>query len=159
MNKDELKEALRLGKIAQIGCVVRSLSESIKDYEGVIGIGPFTTLELHPEKSFIKDRAPDFVLKIGFTQLTAKLSLELIEVVSGEPCHKDFLERHGEGVQHLGFVTDEYDEVLKRAKGLGIEVLMGGEAEVPGMGHMRAAYLDTYDLVGVLVEIIEVTSA
>jgi hypothetical protein len=56
-------------------------------------------------------------------------------------------------------VTDEYDEVLKRAKGLGIEVLMGGEAEVPGMGHMRAAYLDTYDLVGVLVEIIEVTSA
>ena len=77
-------------------------------------------------------------------------------MVSGEPYHKDFLEEHGEGVQHLGFMTDEYDQVLKRAEKLGVEVLMWAETEVPGMGQIRGAYLDTYDLVGVLVEIIEI---
>ena len=156
MNKEGLKTILNLGKIAQVGFVVQNLSKSIRNYQETIGIGPFTTLELRPEKSFIKGRTPDFILKIGFAQLTTELSLELIEVVSGEPYHKDFLEKHGEGVQHLGFLTDEYDQVLKRAEKLGIEVLMWGETDVPGMGHIRGAYLDTYDLIGVLVEIIEV---
>ena len=156
MDKDELKKSLHLGKIAQVGFVVRNLSQSIKTYQETIGIGPFTTFELRPEKSFIKDRTPDFFLKLGFAQLAADLSLELIEVGGGEPYHKDFLEKHGEGVQHLGFLTDEYDQVLKRAENLGIEVLMWGETDVPGIGHIRTAYLDTYDLIGVLIEIIEV---
>ena len=158
MVKGDLRETLQLGKIAQVGFVVRNLSQSIKSYQEIIGIGPFTTLELHPKKGFIKDRKPNFHLKIGFAQLTPELSLELVEVVSGEPYHKDFLEKQGEGVQHLGFVTDEYDRVLERAEKLGIEVLMWGETDVSGVGHMRGAYLDTYDLIGVLVEIIEVKS-
>jgi methylmalonyl-CoA/ethylmalonyl-CoA epimerase len=155
VNKEELRAALHLGKIAQVGCVVRDLSETIENYEKTIGIGPFATFDFRPEKSFNKGRNPEVDLKIGVAQLTPELSLELIEIVSGEPYHKDFLEKHGEGVQHLGFMTDEYDEVLKRAEKLGIEILMWAETDVPGMGHVRAAYLDTYDLIGVLVEVIE----
>ena len=156
MTKEELKTALNLGKFSQVGCVVRDLSRSIENYEKTIGIGPFTTFEFRPEKGFIKGRKPDILLKIGVAQLTQELSLELIEVVSGEPYHKDFLETNGEGVQHLGFLTDEYDQVLKRAEKLGIELLMWAETDVPGMGHIRGAYLDTCDLIGVLVEIIEI---
>ena len=158
MDKSELAQTLDLGKIAQVGFVVRNLTESIKTYQEIIGIGPFTTVDLRPAKCFVKDRQPNFHLKIGFAQLTTELSLELVEAVSGEPYHKDFLEKHGEGVQHLGFLTDEYDMVLKRADKLGIEVLMSGEAHVPGVGYMRAAYLDTSALIGVLVEIIEIKS-
>jgi hypothetical protein len=51
MDKDALRQALPLGKIAQGGFVVRDPSQSIKNYQEIIGIGPFTTLELHPEKS------------------------------------------------------------------------------------------------------------
>ena len=156
MDKEELKTILHLGKITHVGCVVRNLSKSIENYQETIGIGPFTTLELHPKKSFIKGHKPDFLLKIGFAQLTPELSLELIKVVSGDTPHREFLEKHGEGVQHLCFLTDEFDQVLKRAEKLGIKLLMWGEDDVPGMGHMRAAYLDTYDLIGVLVEITEV---
>lgn len=156
MEQAELRSALNLGRAAQIGCVVRDVSQTIKHYEETIGIGPFNVVDFRPEKSFIKGRTGDIYLKIGIAQLTPELSLELIEVVSGEPFHKDFLEKHGEGVQHLGFITDEYDQVLKRAEELGVEVLMWAETEVPGMGKIRGAYLDTYDLVGVLVEIIEI---
>jgi hypothetical protein len=156
MTKDTLKEALNLGKIAQVGCVVKDLSESIKNYQETIGIGPFTIMDLRPTKSYVKDRPPDFVFKIGFAQLTDDVSLELIEIVSGEPYHRDFLAKHGEGVQHLGFLTEEYDQVLTRAEALGIDVLMWGEVDVPDMGRVRGAYLDTCDLIGVVVEIIDI---
>ncbi len=159
MNTDELVTTLNLGQVAQIGCVVRELSTTVRNYETVLGIGPFSTIDFCPEKSFIKGRSPEIYLKIGITQLTPSLSLELIEVVSGDPYHRDFLETHGEGVQHLGFMTDEYDQVLDRAKKMGIEVLMWAETEVPGMGKVRGAYLDTHALIGTLVEIIEVKSS
>lgn len=159
MNTDELVTALNLGQVAQIGCVVKELSTTVRNYETVLGIGPFSTIDFRPEKSFIKGRSPEIYLKIGITQLTPSLSLELIEVVSGDPYHRDFLETHGEGVQHLGFMTDEYDQVLERAKKMGIEVLMWAETEVPGMGKVRGAYLDTHALIGTLVEIIEVKSS
>ena len=158
MNTDELAKGLNLGQVAQVGCVVKDLATTIKNYEDVIGIGPFTTFDFRPEKSFIKGRAPDLYLKIGIAQLTPALSLELIEVVTGEPYHRDFLESQGEGVQHLGFLTDEYDKVLKRAEKMGVEVLMWAETHVAGMGNVRGAYLDTRDLIGTLVEIIEVKS-
>jgi 4-hydroxyphenylpyruvate dioxygenase-like putative hemolysin len=158
MNTDELATVLNLGQVAQIGCVVKELTTTVRNYETVLGIGPFTTIEFRPEKSFIKGRSPDIYLKIGIAQLTPSLSLELIEVVDGEPYHRDFLESHGEGVQHLGFITDEYDQVLERANKMGIEVLMWAETDVPGMGHVRGAYLDTHALIGTLVEIIEVKS-
>jgi methylmalonyl-CoA/ethylmalonyl-CoA epimerase len=153
----ELKQALNLGKAAQIGCVVRNLSETIEGYEKTIGIGPFMTVDFKPEKNFIKGRkGNNLFLKIGIAQLTPELSLELIEVVEGEPYHKDFLQKHGEGVQHIGFFTDDYDGVLARAEKLDIPVLMWAETDVPGMGHVRGAYLDTYEKVGVIFEIIEV---
>lgn len=159
MKTDELATVLNLGQVAQIGCVVKELSTTVRNYETVLGIGPFSTIDFRPEKSFIKGRSPEIYLKIGITQLTPSLSLELIEVVSGDPYHRDFLESHGEGVQHLGFMTDEYDQVLDRAKKMGIEVLMWAETEVPGMGKVRGAYLDTQTLIGTLVEIIEVKSS
>jgi len=56
MDKAELKTALNLGKAAQIGCVVRNVSETIKHYEETIGIGPFNVVDFRPEKSFIKGR-------------------------------------------------------------------------------------------------------
>ena len=158
MNTDQLAKGLNLGQAAQVGCVVKDLATTIKNYEDVLGIGPFTTFDFRPEKSFIKGRAPDLYLKIGIAQLTPALSLELIEVVTGEPYHRDFLESQGEGVQHLGFLTDEYDQVLTRAEKMGVEVLMWAETDVAGMGHVRGAYLDTCDLIGTLVEIIEVKS-
>lgn len=51
MDKAELKTALNLGQAAQIGCVVRDVSETIKHYEETIGIGPRGSLK--PRKLFI----------------------------------------------------------------------------------------------------------
>jgi methylmalonyl-CoA/ethylmalonyl-CoA epimerase len=156
MNTEVLATKLGLGQMAQVGFVVHDLSKAVEIYEQTVGIGPFAIIDFIPEKSYIKGRAGRIELKIGIAQLTPALSIELIQVIDGEPYHKDFLREHGQGVQHLGFVTNEYDQVLERAGALGIEVLMWAQTDVPGMGHVRGAYLDTYALMGVLVEIIEI---
>jgi len=50
MDKSDLAQTLDLGKIAQVGCVVRNLAERIKTYQEIIAIGPFTTVDLRPEQ-------------------------------------------------------------------------------------------------------------
>jgi methylmalonyl-CoA/ethylmalonyl-CoA epimerase len=156
MIEREWKESLKLGKLRQIGCVVRDLQKAMKNYEQVIGIGPFTVLDFKPERSFVKGRGDKVHFRIGVASMTPEISIELLEVVEGEPYHKDFLEKHGEGIQHLGFFTDDYDGILARAGQLNISALMSAETDVPGMGHVRATYLDTTKEIGFLVEIIEV---
>jgi catechol 2,3-dioxygenase-like lactoylglutathione lyase family enzyme len=156
MDAAQLARALNVGTIAQVGFVVRNLEKSIGEYERVMGIGPFMVVDFRPEKGFVKGRDPAIHLKIGIAQLTPALSVELIEVVSGQPYHKDFLEANGEGVQHLGYMCDDYDGVLAKAGSLGIDVLMWAETDVAGMGHVRGAYLDTLALLGTLIEVIEV---
>jgi len=156
-NPKEIETRLRPGKVAQVGFVVADLSEAVKKYEAVIGVGPFRVFSFRPEKSFLDGRESPVDLKIGTAQLTPELSIELIEVVSGETYHRKFLEDYGEGLQHLGCITDDYDGVLERARELNISVLMSAETDVPGMGHVRAAYLDTLPLMGTLIEVIEVS--
>jgi hypothetical protein len=139
MERENLKKALNLGKLSQIGVVVRDLQRTIKNYEEVIGIGPFATIEFKPEKSFVKGRRGDVHFKIGIAPFSPEMSLELLEVINGEPYHKDFLEKNGEGIQHLGFFTDDYDGVLKRAERLAF--LFGGAGRMCLAWAMSGSYL------------------
>jgi hypothetical protein len=155
MDQKALKQALNLGKAGQIGCVVKDLKTTIKNYEA-IGIGPFMTATVKPEKVVYKGRSGDNTLaSVGVAQLTPDLSLELIQVNSAE-IYQDFYKEHGEGLQHIGFFTDDYDGVLKRAEKLGIPVLFSVDASAEGVGHIRGTYFDTRPLTGVILEVIEI---
>lgn len=153
---EPLAKALQLGSVQQIGMVVKDLDKSIANYERTFGVGPFAVFNFRPEKSYVRGRNGTISLKIGIASLTPALSLELIEVEEGHPYHLDFLEKQGEGVQHLGFLCNDYDRVLAQAASMNISVLMSAETFVEGMGHVRGAYLDTLDKAGVLFEIIEI---
>ena len=141
---------------AQIGVVVKDLRKAIEYYSQTFGLGPFQTVDFAPAKHWLRGIPTPIRLNIGLCQW-GPLQLELIEVVKGDIPHKWFLEGRGEGMQHLGFIVDNYDEWLGYLKDRGIEVLMNAETDVEGMGHVRAAYLQSDRVGGVLFEIIEVT--
>jgi 4-hydroxyphenylpyruvate dioxygenase-like putative hemolysin len=84
------------------------------------------------------------------------LEFEMIQVLEGETAHKQFLEEKGEGMQHLGFVVDNYDEWIDHLETQGISVLMNAETYVEGEGHIRAAYMETDKIGGILFELMEV---
>ena len=89
--------------------------------------------------------------KEGFYDLTIKsarigpVELQLIQPGKGESLYKDYLEKKGEGVYHLGFVVEDIDGSEAEVKSLGLGVISSGRRE-NGSGF---SYLDTADKAGV----------
>lgn len=152
----EKKEGLNLPPLAQVGYVVKDLERAIEYYSKVFGVGPFMTLVFAPEKRLLRGKPVPIVLKIGIAQM-GPVQMELIEPLEGNGLHKDYLETKGEGLQHLGFIVDNYGEWLAYIQEQGIEILEEAETTVPGMGHIRAMYTQSDEMCGVPFEFIEVT--
>ncbi len=150
------KQGLALPAIGQVGIVVKDIKKATEYYSNVFGIGPFTIFEFSPEKHWLKGKPMPIKLNIAIAQM-GPVMLELIQPVEGDAPHKWFLEEKGEGLQHLGFIVDNYDEWLHYLKENGIDVLMNAETNIEGMGHIRAAYVESNRIGGVLFELIEIT--
>ena len=68
----------------------------------------------------------------------------------GEGIHVEFLATTGPGVHHLGFLVDDLDAVVAFATLEGFPPVMSGN-----FGTVRLCYLDTFDALGLYVELIE----
>ena len=146
---------LKLPDLGQVGIVVRDLDRAMAYYTEVFGVGPFQIIDFAPDKHWVRGKPAPVRLKIGMAAM-GPVHLELIEPVEGDAPHKWFLEEKGEGMQHLGFYIDNYDAWLDHLKANGIEVLMAAETFVEGMGDVRAAYVESDKVGGVLFELIEI---
>lgn len=150
-----LKESLRFPRIGQVGVVVRDIEKTIEYYSSMFGIGPFDIYDFEPQRAWLHGKEVEsFKLKIGMANL-GEMKLELIQVIEGVLPHRDFLITHGEGLQHLGFYVDNYDEWKSYAQEKGIEILCEAEVEDEVRGKRRAFYMDSSEIGGVLFELIE----
>jgi methylmalonyl-CoA/ethylmalonyl-CoA epimerase len=126
-------------KLHHIAIVVRNMDEAIKFYTS-IGVGPFENYP--PLKEYVKLDVPD---EVGFHNVKIKvvqigpIQIQLIQPGEGKSLYKEFLEKKGEGVYHLGFVVDDADASEAELKKLGLKVLSSGRRE-DGSGF---SYLDT----------------
>jgi hypothetical protein len=69
--------------------------------------------------------------------------------------YNDFLNRHGEGIQHLGLLVDDLDAAIARYQKLGYSVWQSGAWGDVGKPHSgRYAYMDTDAIGGVVAELI-----
>jgi 4-hydroxyphenylpyruvate dioxygenase-like putative hemolysin len=136
----------------QIGVIVRDMDEAVKFYEG-LGIGPF---ESPKGPAPIVDRqvygkpAPDVKNRISTTQMGA-VQLELVQPISGKSLQREFLEKHGEGVNHLAFLVDDLDEEVAKLVEKGFRVVSSGRT----LGGGAFAYLDTDKIGGIVFELIQ----
>jgi methylmalonyl-CoA/ethylmalonyl-CoA epimerase len=145
MIESRRKQKSAFSNLHHISIAVRDMDEAIKFYTS-IGIGPFE--DYPPLKEYVKIDVPD---EIGFRNLRIKvvqigpIQIQLIQPGEGKSLYKDFLERKGEGVYHLGFVVDDVDRSEAELKKLGLHVLSSGRRE-DGSGF---SYLDTTEKGGV----------
>ena len=149
------KKAMVLPPVSQIGVVVRDVKKAVEYYSKVFGVGPFQEFVFAPEKHLLRGKPMPLKLNIAMAQMGPVL-LELIEPVEGDAPHKWFLESKGEGIQHLGFIVDNYDEWIAYCKSQGVEVLMEAETFVESLGHVRGAYMESDTPGGILFEFIEI---
>jgi methylmalonyl-CoA/ethylmalonyl-CoA epimerase len=140
--------------VHQIGVIVKDMDQAVTFYEG-LGIGPF---ESPKGPAPIFDRqvygqpAPDVKNRISTAQM-GPVQLELVQPVSGKSLQMEFLEKHGEGVNHLAFLVRDLDGEVAKLVQKGFRVISSGRT-----ARNAFAYMDTDKIGGVIFELIQQSS-
>lgn len=133
------------GELHHLSIVVRDMAKAVKYYTS-IGIGPFR--EYPPMREYTTINVPDeegfYNLRIMVARI-GPVDLQLIQPGEGESLYKDYLEKRGEGVYHLGFVVDDIEESEADVQRRGLRIISNGR-RADGSGF---AYLDTAEKAGV----------
>lgn len=103
------KEKLPFSKIHHVCIVVKDIDKAKKYYES-LGIGPFQSPEAHQPEEILR--------RITYKEIFApmgQIKLQLLEPsVEGDDVFNNvfrmFLDNHGEGVHHVGFLSDDLDK-------------------------------------------------
>lgn len=131
--------------------VVADLDAVTGFYRDVMGVGPFDTCEVDaPDARWGSSAAPGRwrVASAPFGQA----EMELIEVIEGRPPHLDFIDRYGEGMNHVCWEMPDGDAYSAQMRKLGQEAGMYPYWGYPESGF---AYVDSEEKAGgVAVEVI-----
>lgn len=137
--------------IVQVAIVTRDIEASAKRWAAVLGlpVPSITTTRPGQEvKVVYKGRPSAGRARLAFFRL-GQVVLELIEPVGGDTSWKQFLDEHGEGVQHLGFQVENLDEAIARAARMGMPVLHRGRYDRDNGDYV---YIDSEKPLGVTIE-------
>lgn len=128
-----------INKIDHLGIAVRSIAEARTFYENVLGLA----CERIEEVASQKVRTAFF--RAGDTHI------ELLEPTAPDSPIARFLDKNGEGIHHIGYLSDGLEQELERARENGIKLI--NEEPVTGAGGKRIAFLHPKSTHGVLTEI------
>lgn len=134
---------------SSLGVAVRDLAPVVDLYEAGFGLGPFEIEEVDLPRA---TRGDGSAAPARLRMATAPLGvceMELIEVLSGRPPHAEFLEAHGEGMNHLNLdkrSAEAYLETLSNLYWRGVEPFWG-------LPFTSFCYVDSAETGGVTFEV------
>lgn len=145
-----------VGDMAQVCILVPDIEKAVENFVKVFGIGPFHfyTYGKPLVKRMTRNGEPtEYKMKVALSYF-GNMRLELIQPLEGDTVYKEFIEKHGYGIHHLGILTDNMQESINKAANAGIKMTMDGAGFGPDDdGHY--AYLDTEPLIHTTLELIE----
>ena len=127
-------------KINHLGIAVKNLDEAVKKYTDLFG-----NLDIKIEVS------EDKTMRIAHLHFE-NLNIELLESLKEGSVIGSFLEKKGEGIHHIAYLSENLEKTLEKAKEMGIQVL-GSPRK--GSNNMMISFLHPRDLNGVLTEFCE----
>ena len=137
------------GGLFQQAFVVDDFDGAQRAWRTTLGCGEFVTLPPSDIEYDFRGRRATSALEIGFAR-SGNMQIELLRPVRGTGLHSEFLEANGPGAHHLGFLVDDLDSEVAAAQVLGFERVQGA-----AFGALRFCYLDTWDALGLYVELVE----
>ncbi len=144
--------------VAQVGLVVKDLDRAMEGYWKTAGIGPWSivTTGAPPLICLYHGRPACYKIRLA-TARSGHVQMELIEYISGDTIHRDFLEAGKTGIEHVGIFVPNLEEALQPYLHQGIGILQRAEGlGVKGDGCY--AYLDTEPVLGTILELIQSSS-
>jgi methylmalonyl-CoA/ethylmalonyl-CoA epimerase len=113
------------GKLHHVGVVVKDINKAIAYFES-LGIGPFgepgrpPTFTV-PFRGELHGKPAEWKTTISNAQM-GDVQLELLEPTDGAQALKESLDGTGEGLHHIGFITDDLDGEIANFKSQGIGI-------------------------------------
>ena len=151
---NELRAALALPPITQIGMATRDTRATAQYYQDRLGVGPFTVYDFLADKAWYHEQ-PSLYRSLQGKAMLGGIELELMQPVEGPSPARDMLAAHGEGIQHLGFHVPDYEAYFSRFLAAGFKPVFRIESYVKTYdGIVRACCFDTDAVGGVTLEII-----
>ena len=137
----------------QVAIVVHDLEKSVERYQKLLGMGSWQFMSIDDSvfaESTYRGKPVKHRFKVALGMLGA-MQIELIQPIEGETIYADFLNKHGEGVHHLGhFRVDNLGEAIKEFEQEGFPCIQSGRTPEGG-GY---AYMDTVESLGVITELL-----
>lgn len=143
-------------RIDQVALVVENLDEAVRLYWDRFGVGPWIIYTYQPP--LVKDmtyrgRRHDYRMRLALAHM-GDVMIELIQPLSEENVYTEHLRRKGPGLHHIGVVVPSVDAAVAQAEAAGVALLQSGRGYGKN-GDGAYAYMDTEDVLGMIVEFIE----
>ena len=142
--------------VAQVAIIVEDLDKAVENYWRLFGIGPwhiYTYGKPLVKKMTYHGEPSEYKMRLALSYL-GPLRIELIEMLEGDTVYADFVKEHGYGLHHFGVLVDDMEEAIAQAEAAGLTMTQDGAGfGLDGDGHY--AYLDTEEIIGVTLELIE----
>lgn len=132
---------MKVLKVDHIGIAVKDLAESLQFYSEVLGLEAAGTEVVPAQK-----------VKVAFLPC-GDSELELLESTAPDGAIARFIEKRGEGVQHIALRVDNLEEALAILQEKGLRLI--DEKPRYGAGGARIAFLHPKATKGVLLELTE----
>jgi methylmalonyl-CoA/ethylmalonyl-CoA epimerase len=131
-----------------VGIVVRDLEPVMEFYQAGLGLGPFVVGEIDASTAVWNGKASPCRIRTASAPL-GPCEVELIEVIDGRPPHADFLDQHGEGMNHINLdklTGDGYLDTMSALFQRGVEPFWG-------YPFMSFCYVHSEEVGGVTFEV------
>jgi methylmalonyl-CoA/ethylmalonyl-CoA epimerase len=132
---------MKVLKVDHIGIAVQSIEATKQLYNGILG------LEFAGSETVAEQKVTTAFFPVGDTEV------ELLESTAPDGPIAGFLEKRGEGVQHIAFRVANIEEALAELKAKGVRLI--DEKPRRGAGGAKIAFLHPKSTYGVLVELCE----
>jgi len=126
-------------KIDHIGIAVKSIDEALKFYTDVLGLESSGTEEVSEQK-----------VKTAFIPI-GDSEIELLQSTSDDGPIARFIEKKGEGIQHIALRVENIESALEELKAKGIMLI--DEKPRYGAGGAKIAFIHPKSTKGVLLEL------
>lgn len=126
-------------KIDHIGIAVKDLDETLKFYTDILGLECEGTEVVEEQKVRVA------FLPVGDTEV------ELLESTATDGPIAKFIEKNGEGIQHIAFRVDDIEAAIAYMKGKGMRMI--DEQPRYGAGGAKIAFVHPKSSHRVLVEL------
>ena len=130
---------MNISHIEHIGIAVKSIEESKKYYEEVLGLKCYSVEEVAEQK-----------VKTAFFQV-GDTKIELLESTSPDGPIGKFIEKKGEGMHHLAFAVNNANQALQDVGSKGVQLI--DKASRNGAEGLKIGFLHPKSTHGVLTEL------